>query len=81
VESIMAGLAAQDAHLVSVRIDELDNLRVDLRVETDGALAPDRPNAKLMAGLALQLEASVEIVDVGTILRWRFQGGPPPVIV
>jgi len=31
--------------------------------------------------LALQLEASVESLDVGTIFRWRFQGGPPPVIV
>jgi len=81
VESVMAGLAAQDAHLVWVRIGELDDLRVDLRVETDGALPPDRPNSKLMAGLALQLEASVESLDVGTILRWRFQGGPPPVIV
>ena len=55
----MAGLAAEDAHLVSVRIGDLDDLRVELRVATDGALAPDRPNAKLMAGLALQLEASV----------------------
>ena len=81
VESVMAGLAAQDAHLVSVRIDELDDRKVDLRVKTDGALAPDRPNAKLMAGLALQLEASVESLDLGTILRWRFQAGPPPVIV
>ena len=81
VESVMAGLTAQDAHLVSVRIDELDDRKVDVRVETDGALAPDRPNAKLMAGLALQLEASVESLDLGTILRWRFQGGPPPVIV
>jgi two-component sensor histidine kinase len=81
VESVMAGLTAQDAHLVSVRIDELDHRKVDVRVETDGALAPDRPNAKLMAGLALQLEASVESLDVGTILRWRFQGAPPPVIV
>jgi len=81
VEGVMAGLAAQDAHLVWVRIGELDDLRVDLRVETDGALPPDRPNSKLMAGLALQLEASVESLDVGTILRWRFQGGPPPVIV
>jgi hypothetical protein len=33
-----------------------------------------------MAGLALQLEASVESPDVGTIIRWRFQGGPPPVL-
>jgi two-component sensor histidine kinase len=80
VESVMAGLTAQDAHLVSVRIDELDDRKVDVRVETDGDLAPDRPNAKLMAGLALQLEASVEDLDVGTVLRWRFQGEPPPVI-
>jgi two-component sensor histidine kinase len=81
VESVMAGLAAQDAHHVSVRIGELDDLRIDLCVETDGSLAPDRPNAKLMAGLALQLEASVESLDARTILRWRFQGVPPPAIV
>ena len=81
VESVMAGLTARDAHLVSVRIDERDDRKVDVRVKTDGALAPDRPNAKLMAGLALQLEASVESLDLGTILRWRFQAGPPPVIV
>jgi hypothetical protein len=70
VESVMA--AAEDTHLVSVRIGELDDLRVELRVTTDAALAPDRPNAKLMAGLALQLEAKVESPDVGTIIRWRF---------
>jgi two-component sensor histidine kinase len=81
VESVMAGLAAEDAHHVSVRIGELDDRWVDVCIGTDGALAPDRPNAKLMAGLALQLEARVETLDAGTILRWRFQGGPPPVIV
>jgi two-component system, sensor histidine kinase PdtaS len=80
VESVMAGLTAEDAHLVSVRIGELDDLRVELRVTTDGVLSPDRPNAKLMAGLALQLEASVEAPDVGTIVRWRFQASPPPVL-
>jgi two-component sensor histidine kinase len=80
VESVMAGLAAEDAHLVSVRIGELDDLRVELRVASDGVPAHDRPNAKLMAGLALQLEASVESPDVGTIVRWRFQASPPPVL-
>jgi two-component sensor histidine kinase len=81
VESVMAGLAAEDAHRVSVRIGDLDDLRVEVRVAGDGALAQDRPNPKLMAGLALQLEASVESPDVGTIIRWRFQGAPPPVFV
>jgi two-component system, sensor histidine kinase PdtaS len=81
VESVMAGLAAEDAHHVSVRIGDLDDLRVEVRVAGDGVLALDRPNPKLMAGLAFQLEASVESPDVGTIMRWRFQGGPPPVLV
>jgi two-component sensor histidine kinase len=80
VESVMAGLAAEDAHRVSVRIGDLDDLRVEVRVAGDAALAPDRPNPKLMTGLALQLEASVESPDVGTIIRWRFQGGPPPIL-
>jgi signal transduction histidine kinase len=78
VEGVLAGLAAEDAHLVSVRIGELDDLRIELRVGADGALALDRPNAKLMAGLALQLEASVESPDVGSIVRWRFRPSPPP---
>jgi two-component sensor histidine kinase len=80
VESVMGGLAAEDVHLVTVRIGELDDLRVEMRVATDGVLAPDRPNAKLMAGLALQLEASVESPEAGAIIRWRFQAGPPPVL-
>ena len=80
VESVLAGLEAEDAHLVVVRIGDLDDLRVELRVSTDGLLAADRPNAKLMAGLALQLDATVESPDSGTIIRWRFQAGPLPVL-
>jgi two-component sensor histidine kinase len=80
VESVLAGLDAEDAHLVVVRIGDLDDLRVELRVSTDGVLAADRPNAKLMTGLALQLDATVESPDVGTIIRWRFQAGPLPVL-
>ena len=80
VESVLAGLNAEDAHLVVVRIGDLDDLRVELRVSTDGVLAADRPNAKLMKGLALQLDATVESPDVGTIMRWRFQAGPLPVL-
>jgi signal transduction histidine kinase len=81
VESVLAGLEAEDARLVVVRIGDLDDLRVELRVSTDGLLAADRPNAKLMAGLALQLDATVESPDFGTVIRWRFQAGPLPVLV
>jgi hypothetical protein len=80
VESIMAGLEAEGAHVVVARIGDLEDLRVEVRVSTDGALPADRPNTKVMAGLALQLEASAETPDVGTIMRWRFQAGPPPVL-
>ena len=51
-----------------------------MRVSTDGLLAADRPHAKLMAGLASQLDATVESPDVGTIIRWRFQAGPLPIV-
>jgi two-component system, sensor histidine kinase PdtaS len=80
VESVLAGLEAEDAHLVVVRIGDLDDLRVELRISTDGFLAAETPNTKLMAGLALQLDATVESPDVGTIIRWRFQAGPLPVL-
>ena len=80
VESVLAGLDAEDAHLVSMRIGDLDDLRVELRVSTDGVLGDDWPNAKLMAGLALQLDATVESPDIGTIIRWRFQAGPLPTL-
>ncbi len=80
VESVLAGLEAEGARLVSVRIGDLDDLRVELRVSTDGVLAADRPNPKLIAGLAQQLDATVESPDFGTIMRWRFQAGPLPVL-
>ena len=81
VESVIAGIEAERARVVIVRVGELDDLRVELRVSTDGAFCGGKPNAKLMAGLALQLDASVEDPDAGTIIRWRFQAGPPPVLV
>jgi two-component sensor histidine kinase len=80
VESVMAGLDAEDARVVAVQIGELDDMRVELRVFTDGAMIDRKPNAKLMAGLASQLDASVESPDVGTVIQWRFQAGPPPAL-
>jgi two-component system, sensor histidine kinase PdtaS len=80
VESVMAGLDAEDARVVAVQIGELDDMRVELRVFTDGAMIDNKPNAKLMAGLASQLDARVESPDVGTVIRWRFQAGPPPAL-
>jgi hypothetical protein len=38
----MAGLEADGAQLVSARIGELDDLRIELRVSTDGALRSEK---------------------------------------
>ena len=81
VESVMAGLDAEGPHAVIVRIGELDDMRVELRVSSEPASLDGNLDSRLMAGLALQLAASVESPDVGTIIRWRFQAGPPPVLV
>jgi len=81
VESLIAGMSADGAHMVAVRIDQLEELRVEIRIWTDGALRKGEPNAKLLAGLALQLAAIVDEPGPGTVLHWRFQGRPPPVIL
>lgn len=80
VESVTAGVEAEQAHVVDVRIEELNDMRVELRVSTDGVLAGHKPNPRLMAGLASQLDASMEPPAAGAIIRWRFQGGPPLVL-
>ena len=79
VESLIAGMSAEGAHFVVLQIDQVEDLRVEMRVWTDGVLRPDAPNAKLMGGLALQLAAIVEASGSGTIMHWRFQGRPPPI--
>ena len=61
-----------------VRIGELDDMRVELRVASEPPLLDGKLNARLMAGLASQLAATVES-HIGTIIRWRFQTGPLPV--
>ena len=81
VESLIAGMSADGAHVVMVRIDQLEDLHVEIRIWTDGALRIGEPNAKLLAGLALQLGAIVDDPGPGTVLHWRFQGRPPPMIL
>ena len=80
VECVMAALKADGAHVVAVRLAELDELQVEMRISTDGDLGTNAPNAKLMAGLALQLAARVEDPDPGSVVRWRFQGRTPPIL-
>jgi two-component sensor histidine kinase len=80
VECVMAALEAEGARVVAVRLAELEELQVEMRISTDGALGDSAPNAKLMAGLALQLGARVETPDPGSVILWRFRGRPPPIL-
>jgi two-component sensor histidine kinase len=80
VEAVMAGLQAKGARAVRIQIVEDPLRRLELRVSTDGALAANAPDRRLMAGLALQLGAAVEDRGPGVAVDWRFQGGPPPAL-
>ena len=65
VESLIAGMSADGAHVVVVRIDQLEDLRVEIRIWTDGALRKGEPNAKLWAGWRCSLPRSSTIPDRG----------------
>jgi two-component sensor histidine kinase len=80
VEAVMAGLKAGGARRVRVLIAERERRQVELCVSTDGTLEQNKPDERLMAGLALQLGATVEGREAGVIIHWRFQGAPPPVL-
>jgi two-component sensor histidine kinase len=80
VESVIAGMNAEGARRVVLQIDQLEDLKVEMCVRAEGLQRVGEPNARLMAGLALQLGAIVECPEPGTIVHWRFQGLPPPVI-
>jgi len=80
VESMIAGMNAAGARSVVLGIDQLEDLKVEMCVRANGAQRVAEPNAKLMAGLALQLGAIVEYPEPGAVVHWRFQGLPPPII-
>ena len=80
VESMIAAMNAEGARSVVLAIDQLEDLKVEMSVRANGAEQVAEPNAKLMAGLALQLGAIVEYPEPGAVVHWRFQGLPPPII-
>ncbi|HEY1943920.1 MAG TPA: sensor histidine kinase [Roseiarcus sp.] len=80
VESVMAGMRAEGARRVLILIVERERRQLELCVSTDGELAKNKPDDRLMMGLAVQLGATIEHRDPGVIIHWRFQGGPPPIL-
>ena len=80
VEAVMAGLRAPGARWVRILIVERERRQLELRVWTDGTLTKNKPNDRLMTGLAQQLGATIEEREAGVILHWCFQGGPPPAL-
>jgi two-component system, sensor histidine kinase PdtaS len=72
VEAVAAGLSADNAQTVRVAINTDADGYIDMTVTTDGVLGVNVPPAKIMAGLALQIGATVLPTQDGTILQWRF---------
>ena len=72
VEAVAAGLSAEHAQTVRVVISDEVSGYVDMVVTTDGVLVANTPPPKIMAGLALQIGATVLPLDSGCILKWRF---------
>ncbi len=72
VEAVAAGLSADNAHDVRVLIIDDVAGYIDMTVSTDGALLANMPPPKIMAGLALQIGATILPPEAGFILKWRF---------
>jgi two-component system, sensor histidine kinase PdtaS len=72
VEAVAAGLAADKAQNVRIVIRDDAAGYIQMEVVTDGVLATDMPPPKIMAGLALQIGATVLPTQAGYILQWRF---------
>jgi len=72
VEASVAGLKAEGATCLTVRLLTLEDGLLDLQVASDGILTPKVPAPKIMAGLAAQLEARAEHKAPEEVLRWRF---------
>lgn len=72
VEAVIAGLKAEGAISLSIRVQSLDDGWVEMVVSTDGVTSPGIPNPRIMAGLAAQLNAVMQPAEPQIILRWRF---------
>ena len=72
VEAAVAGLKADGATRVTVRLTTLADGRLDLQITTDGRLLPKVPAPKILAGLAAQLGAMPGEKEPGEVLHWRF---------
>jgi two-component sensor histidine kinase len=72
VESVAAGLSAEKVRTVHVSIKDDTEGYIEMLVCTDGQAEVQMPPAKIMAGLALQIGATVLPEEPNCILRWRF---------
>jgi two-component sensor histidine kinase len=72
VEAVSAGLKADACKTVSVTIAREDDV-ADLTVGCDGPLSKDVPPARIMAGLAAQIEAEQLAASGAGFLHWRLK--------
>ena len=72
VEGVVAGLTAPGTTKVMVTLATLEDGKVRVSIAADKSDHVISPYPKIMAGLAAQLEAEMEVKQEGDILRWRF---------
>jgi two-component sensor histidine kinase len=72
VEAVAAGLSSEKVRTVLVSIKDDPEGYIEMVVCTDGLFDVQLPPAKIMAGLALQIGATVLPEEPNCILRWRF---------
>jgi two-component sensor histidine kinase len=72
VEATAAGLLPDKGQTVHVTFKAEADGHIEMAVMTDEHLEIVLPPPKIMAGLALQIGATVLPADPGVILRWRF---------
>lgn len=72
VEAVASGLSTDMAQTVRVTLKSQDDGHLVMVVRCDGISEATMPPPKIMAGLALQIGATVLPPDPGVILSWRF---------
>lgn len=72
VEHLIIAFGASAAAKMTVTLEQDEGDRIDLVVATGLPDEVPAPDARIMRGLALQLEATAQPMAVGEQLRWRF---------
>lgn len=73
VEGVMACIRGENCNTITVRLTEQDDGYLSLLISSDGNCKSSLPPPKIMAGLAAQINATVQETEEGEIIKWIFK--------